>query len=99
MRHKLKKDLRKRHEYRRQEEEKLMKRIVKNNQILGGEIREKGQLKYVCGEKEGSISRIRNRCIVTGRGRGVIGDIGVSRMVWREWGDNGKIAGVRRANW
>ena len=44
MRHKLKKDLRKRHEYRRQEEEKLMKRIVKNNQILGGEIRERADI-------------------------------------------------------
>ena len=81
MRHKLKKDLRKRNEYRRQEEVKILKRVVKNNQILGEEIRERGQMKYVNGEKEGSISRIRNRCIVTGRGRGVIGEIGVSRMV------------------
>ncbi len=41
----------------------------------------------------------RNICQVTGRARGVIKTLNVSRLIYRSLADNGKIEGVRRASW
>ena len=41
----------------------------------------------------------RNICHETGRTRGVIKQYSVSRLIFRNLADNGKIEGVRRASW
>lgn len=46
-----------------------------------------------------SITKIRNICQITGRTRGVITNYGVSRIVFRQLADSGKIPGLRRASW
>lgn len=41
----------------------------------------------------------RNICQETGRARGVIKSYRISRLVYRNLADNGKIEGLRRASW
>ena len=47
----------------------------------------------------GSKVRLRNRCMLTGRGRGYIRDFGLSRIQFRDLALNGHIPGVRKASW
>ncbi len=49
--------------------------------------------------KNSSSVRLKNRCKITGRGRGYIRYFGVSRMKFRELALDGKIPGVRKASW
>lgn len=49
--------------------------------------------------RNASPTRVRNRCSITGRGRGYIGQYGVSRIKFRELALAGKIPGVRKASW
>lgn len=45
------------------------------------------------------FTRIRNRCIVTGRGRGVYSKYKLSRIKLREFSVNGLLPGVRKSSW
>ncbi len=44
-------------------------------------------------------ARLRNRCSVTGRGRGVYKKFGLCRNVFRQMALEGKIPGIRKASW
>ena len=49
--------------------------------------------------KNSSRVRIRNRCSLSGRPRGFIGQFGVSRITFRELALSGKIPGVTKSSW
>lgn len=49
--------------------------------------------------KNSSPVRIKNRCAVTGRGRGYLRAFGLSRIKFRELAREGKIPGVKKASW
>ncbi|HEX2792533.1 MAG TPA: 30S ribosomal protein S14 [Candidatus Paceibacterota bacterium] len=49
--------------------------------------------------KNASPVRVKNRCAVTGRGRGYMRDFGLSRIMFRELAREGKIPGVKKASW
>ena len=49
--------------------------------------------------KDSSPVRLRNRCSITGRGRGYIRKFGVSRLVFRKWALEGKLPGVQKVSW
>jgi small subunit ribosomal protein S14 len=49
--------------------------------------------------RNSSKVRIRNRCILTGRGRGVYSKYRLSRIRFRELASQGLIPGVIKANW
>ncbi len=49
--------------------------------------------------KNSSPVRVKNRCAMSGRGRGYMRDFGVSRIVFRELAREGKIPGVKKASW
>jgi len=49
--------------------------------------------------RNSSPSRLRNRCFVTGRGRGVYRKFGLCRNVFRQMALEGKIPGVTKASW
>jgi small subunit ribosomal protein S14 len=44
-------------------------------------------------------TRVRNRCSVTGRGRGVYQKFGLCRNMFRLMALEGKIPGIRKASW
>jgi len=49
--------------------------------------------------KNSSPVRIKNRCAITGRGRGYLRAFGLSRIQFRELAREGKIPGVKKASW
>ena len=49
--------------------------------------------------RNSSPVRIKNRCAVSGRGRGYMRDFGLSRIQFRELAREGKIPGVKKASW
>ena len=49
--------------------------------------------------RNASKIRIRNRCSITGRPRGVIRKFGVSRITFRELALDGKLPGVTKSSW
>ncbi len=49
--------------------------------------------------KNASPVRLKNRCQLTGRGKGYIRYFGISRIMLRDMALNGKIPGVKKASW
>jgi len=49
--------------------------------------------------RDSSPSRMRNRCAITGRPKGVYSKFGLGRNKLREQTMNGNIPGVRKASW
>ena len=49
--------------------------------------------------RDSSKVRLRNRCNITGRGKGFMRMFGISRIKFRELASHGKIPGVRKASW
>ena len=49
--------------------------------------------------RNGASGRVRSRCILTGRGRGVYRKFGLCRNKFRELALTGKIPGVTKASW
>lgn len=49
--------------------------------------------------KNSSPVRIKNRCSITGRGRGYLRAFGLSRIQFRELALQGMVPGVKKASW
>lgn len=49
--------------------------------------------------RDSSITRVRNRCAITSRARGIVTRWRLSRIVWRSLADYNKLSGVQRAMW
>ncbi|MBP1849767.1 30S ribosomal protein S14 [Rhizobium halophytocola] len=69
------------------------------NQSLPIEERFKATLKLAELPRDGSKTRVRNRCLVTGRPRAFYRKLGMSRIALRELGNTGKVPGVVKSSW
>lgn len=49
--------------------------------------------------RDSSPVRVRNRCALTGRSRGYVGDFGLSRIAFRQLALRGDIPGVIKSSW
>jgi len=49
--------------------------------------------------KNSSEVRLKNRCLITNRGRSVYKDFGLSRLTFRELVNKGKIPGLKKSSW
>jgi small subunit ribosomal protein S14 len=49
--------------------------------------------------RNSSPVRVKNRCAVSGRGRGYLRAFGLSRIQFRELAREGKIPGVKKSSW
>ena len=49
--------------------------------------------------RNSSLTRVKNRCAVSGRSRGYLRAFGLSRIQFRELARDGKIPGVKKASW
>jgi len=75
----------------------LKKLIMKKD--LSMEERFKFQSKLNDLPRDGSNVRVRNRCILTGRTRGVYRKFGLSRIKLRELSMSGALPGVVKSSW
>ncbi|MBN9034213.1 MAG: 30S ribosomal protein S14 [Rhizobiales bacterium 63-7] len=69
------------------------------NQSLPIEDRFKATLKLAELPRDGSKTRIRNRCEVTGRPRAFYRKLKMSRIALRELGNTGKVPGIVKSSW
>jgi len=76
---------------------KLLEKI--NDSTLSFEERQQYRLKLEKLPKNSNRIRVRNRCNVTGRPRGVYRKFGLSRITFRELALKGLIPGVSKASW
>lgn len=93
------KDVRKRKCVETQGIDRLRVNALRKNNILPIEIREIADVEIAAQPRDSSITRIRGRCAITSRPRGVVHKWRVSRLVWRHFADYNKLAGVQRAMW
>ncbi len=49
--------------------------------------------------RDASITRLRNRCVLTNRPRAVYRTFGMSRLMFRKYAWQGKLIGVKKASW
>ena len=75
-----------------------LKKIIKNKKLPLTE-RFEAQLKLAKIPRNSSKTRIRNRCEITGRPRGVYRKLKISRIALRNLALNGKIPGMTKSSW
>jgi small subunit ribosomal protein S14 len=75
-----------------------LKRMA-NDQTMTPEDRFQARLKLAELPRNSSAVRIRNRCEISGRPRGVYRKLRVSRIALRDLGANGLIPGLVKSSW
>jgi small subunit ribosomal protein S14 len=85
------------HQLHRAKREKLMD--ILENEALSFEERLEAQIKLSKMPRDGSRSRQRNRCGLTGRPRGNLRKFGLSRIAVRELASWGQIPGLIKSSW
>ena len=70
-----------------------------NNQKASDEDRDAARAKLQKLPRDASPSRLRNRCALTGRPRGVYRKFGLGRIKLRELAMRGEVPGVIKASW
>ena len=73
-------------------------KIIKNRKLTLDE-RFTAQLKLAKIPRNSAKTRIRNRCEITGRSRGVYRKLKISRIALRELGAKGVIPGMTKSSW
>ena len=92
-------DMKRRALYEDHEMERSNLRVLKKNDILPSAVRQKAASDMDKLPLNSSITRVRNRCVLTDRGRGIVGKYRISRMMFRYYADKGLIAGMQKAQW
>ncbi len=83
-------------EARQRKRERLVKQYAEKRK----ELKEAGEWSLLNKlPKNSSKVRLRNRCALTGRGRGYIRMFGISRIKFRDLATEGKIPGVTKSSW
>lgn len=77
---------------------KALKKIVSSKDITIEE-RIMATLKLAEMPRNGSPTRVRNRCLLTGRPRGYHRKFALSRIALRELGSSGLIPGIIKSSW
>ena len=81
-----------------QKKRESLKKII-NNKKLPLEERFAAQLKLAKIPRNSAKIRIRNRCEITGRPRGVYRKLKISRIALRDLASQGKIPGMTNSSW
>ncbi|CAO1422090.1 unnamed protein product [Diamesa hyperborea] len=73
---------------------------LRKNDILPIELREvASQEIHTKFPRDANLNRVRERCALTSRPRGIVMRWRLSRIVWRHLADYNKLSGVQRAMW
>jgi small subunit ribosomal protein S14 len=85
--------------YKTYKNKRLTLRRIIHNRKLSKIIRWTASKELSNMTRNGSKTRIRNRCVLTGRGRAISRLFRVSRIKIRELGGMGKLPGLRKSSW
>ena len=75
-----------------------LKQVLKDKTIEPLE-RYKTQIEFIKLNQNSSKTRLRKRCVLTGRSKGIVSPFNVSRIRLRELISNGMVPGVKRSSW
>ena len=93
---------------RNEKRKKLVKKFAKKRMALQSivddakaseEVRFQARLKIQALPRNANPTRVRNRCSLTGRPRGVYSKFGLGRNKLREYAMRGEIPGIVKASW
>lgn len=93
------KDLKIRQLVQKYEFKRMELKSIFYNQSLPEVVRQEAFAKLDKLPKNSSLTRVRNRCVFTGRGRGVYQLFKMSRLCFRELASSGLLPGVKKASW
>ncbi len=93
------KDKKRRILYYSYEQRKLFLKAITKTSALHFKVRTKATKMIISLPRDASITRIRNRCILTNRPRAVYRKFGISRLMFRKYAWKGKLIGVRNSSW
>lgn len=93
------KDQNNRFRYKILEKQKLVLKSIINNDNVLEKIRVKAYIKLQSLDKNTSVSRLKNRCVVTNRSRAIYKKFKISRLVFRRLALSGRLAGIKKASW
>ncbi|XP_009081318.1 PREDICTED: 28S ribosomal protein S14, mitochondrial, partial [Acanthisitta chloris] len=80
-------------------DERLRINAIRKNSILPKELQEVADKEIAQLPRDSCPVRIRNRCVMTSRPRGVKRRWRLSRIVFRHFADHAQVSGVQRAMW
>jgi len=78
---------------------KLYYKFMMLNDLLNFNSKLFYQKKISLFSSKSSIAKIKNRCLLTGRGHGVFRFFGLSRISFRELASKGALAGIKKKTW
>lgn len=95
----VKKDIKLRKNFKKNELKRLYLKSITLNQNISNNLRFKAQLALSDLPKNSSKNRINNRCVVTGRPKSVFKQFKLSRISLKQLALNGDIPGVKKISW
>ncbi|ORX39904.1 hypothetical protein BD324DRAFT_615463 [Kockovaella imperatae] len=96
----VRRDIKRRELFAQSEAERQAYLFIARNTTLPAQIRYKAQLSLnALTDTHASSTEISNRCVETGRGRGVLGRYGLCRIAFRLRALSGDLPGVTKATW
>ena len=99
MKNLIEKDKKRRYLYANTEKKYLILKYLANNLNLSKQIRQEAQEQLGSLSLNGSSTRLRNRCVITGRGRSVYKKFKLSRLMFRKLALQGELIGVTKISW
>lgn len=95
----IERDLKRRRLAKKFESKRARLKEIISDKDQSGEERFMAALKLAELPRNSSKTRIRNRCLVTGRPRGYYRKLKMSRIALRQLGSDGKIPGLVKSSW
>jgi small subunit ribosomal protein S14 len=99
MQKKKKKNINQRYSFKDKEKKRLILKAITQNLNLEKNIRWKTQKKFITIPNISSLTRIKNRCILTGRSKSVYRFFKLSRIQLRKLASEGFLPGVSKYSW
>lgn len=81
------------------EKVRLVLKIIIKNKNIDLNIRQKAFLALLKLPKRSSAVRLRNRCVITGRGRFILSSFSMSRLMLRKLAFEGLIPSIQKSSW
>jgi len=99
MQKKIKKNINQRLLFKNLEKKRLIIKIISNNFNLKKIIRWKNEQKWFNFNRNSSLTRIKNICILTGRSKSIYKFFKISRLQLRKLASTGFLPGICKYNW
>ena len=99
MQKQIKKNIKQRLQFQKNEKNRIILKSITQNLLIKKQNRWKIQQQFFKVTSESSLTRIKNRCILTGRSRSIYRFFKLSRLQLRKWASYGFLPGVAKHSW